>query len=187
MTMETNLNERAGSLADRNFVAVDTSSTVADAARLMMRNKVTSVLVTRGGLKTPVGIFTEKDILYKIVAQGKGPYKVTVGEIMSSPLITVREDTSVKEAVALMSAKSIRRVAVVSGDNVIGMLALEDVASEKFGKAQDAQEEPKNAEQCFIVKCPYCESQFKDKIELSRHIDRLHLGAGLLEGDVRQL
>jgi hypothetical protein len=36
------------------------------------------------------------------------------------------------------------------------------------------------------VSCPYCESIFSDKIELSRHIDRIHLGSGLLEGDLRK-
>jgi hypothetical protein len=35
--------------------------------------------------------------------------------------------------------------------------------------------------------CPYCQSQFKDKAELSKHIDRIHIGSGLLEGDMRQL
>ncbi len=36
------------------------------------------------------------------------------------------------------------------------------------------------------VLCPYCQSKFKDKLDLSKHIDRIHTGSGLLEGDKRQ-
>ncbi len=44
----------------------------------------------------------------------------------------------------------------------------------------------KQKEEDKLLRCPYCSSGFRDKEELSRHIDRIHLGSGLLEGDARK-
>ena len=43
-----------------------------------------------------------------------------------------------------------------------------------------------SAEQVIRIVCPYCESKFDNKADLSKHIDRIHLGSGLLEGDMRK-
>ncbi|MEO9320626.1 MAG: CBS domain-containing protein [Nitrososphaera sp.] len=183
LTVENDmLDENAGKVADRNLVMLDVSSSVADAARLMKKRNTTSMFVSVADSDTPVGIVTERDILYKVVAEGRGPYKVTLGEIMSSPLVSVPEGATVREAVALMRARSIRRIAVVSDGKVVGLLTLMAIVggSTDSGRVELAEVElPKTA-------CPYCGSKFDDRDEMSKHIDRLHLGSGLLEGDPRR-
>jgi CBS domain-containing protein len=72
-----------------------------------------------------VGILTEGDIFYRVMAENKGPYKVTLSQIMSSPLITINENVSVRDAIALMQSKQIRRLPVINNDGgVIGLVTL---------------------------------------------------------------
>ena len=121
------LNEKVGKFIDRALVTIDPSRSAAEAAKLMKKHGSTSVLVCEERSNRPIGILTERDILYKIVADGKGPYKVTVGEIMSMPLVTIDENSTVKDALELMKSKSIRRLPVVSHDQVIGLLNMQAV------------------------------------------------------------
>jgi signal-transduction protein with cAMP-binding, CBS, and nucleotidyltransferase domain len=90
-----------------------------------MRDKgVSSVLVTsNNNSHEPIGIVTEKDIVYHVVAENKGPYKVTLKNIMSSPLFTVVEKGSVNDAIQLMRSKRIRRLAITNtGSNITGVI-----------------------------------------------------------------
>ena len=91
------------------YVAEDAS--VLQAAKVMKRNRVGSVLVLRGGV--PVGIMTERDVLYKVVTKGTNPAEVKVAEVMSSPIVTVRKGEEAQEALKLMKKHNIRRVLVV--------------------------------------------------------------------------
>lgn len=183
LTIEkSQLDEKAGRFADRSLVMLDVSSSIADAARLMKKRGTTSILVSAADSGTPVGIVTERDILYKVVAEGRGPYKVTLGEIMSSPLVTVPEDVTAREAIAIMRARSIRRIAVVSDSRVVGLLTLMSIV----GSTESGRIELAEVEGSSVTACPYCGSKFDDKEAMSKHIDRLHLGSGLLEGDLRR-
>ncbi len=64
---------------------MDESVCVADAARAMRQKGVSSVLVSRKGNKEPVGIVTERDVLYRLVAEDRSPFKTVLKDIMSSP------------------------------------------------------------------------------------------------------
>jgi signal-transduction protein with cAMP-binding, CBS, and nucleotidyltransferase domain len=151
------------------------------------------VVVTSEKSNEPIGIVTERDILHRLLAGNKGPFKVTLKNVMSSPLITVAEEESVKDAVLLMRSKHIRRLAVkkAGGNSITGIITLMsivgNVPSDKVDLAE--VELPTNVierEKTKII-CPYCQSQFRDKAEMSKHIDRIHIGSGLLEGDMKQL
>ena len=90
-----------------------------------------------------------------------------------------------------MRTKHIRRLAVKkAGGKIAGILTLMsivgNVSSDKVDLAE--VELPTNVIEREATKiiCPYCQSQFKDKAEMSKHIDRIHIGSGLLEGDRRQ-
>jgi signal-transduction protein with cAMP-binding, CBS, and nucleotidyltransferase domain len=159
-----------------------------------MRDKdISSALVTsNNNSNEPIGIITEKDIVYRVVAKNKGPFKVTLKNIMSSPLITVVEKGSVKDAVQLMRSKHIRRLAIKNTEGTItGVMTLMSVVA---NIPNDNVIDPAEVElhtnvieqDGKKVACPYCGSEFKGKDELSKHIDRIHIGSGLLEGDVRK-
>jgi CBS domain-containing protein len=85
----------------------------------------------------PVGILTDRDIAVKCVAEGMGG-EVRVEEIMTRPVSTVHEDTSIDEAVKHMSGAQIRRLVVVDDDrSLVGLLALDDVLELLVEEAED--------------------------------------------------
>ena len=104
-------------------VSVDIS--VAKAAQLMDVKRTDSVLVEH---KAGLGIFTERDILRKIVAKGLDPAKVMVSEIMSYPLITIDADGDVEEASTLMEEHDIRRLVVTENGVVVGVVSATCIA-----------------------------------------------------------
>jgi CBS domain-containing protein len=99
---------------------------VSDAARLMRASNKDSLIVY--DLGRPAGIVTERDFLRKVTAEGKDPMRVHVGDVVSSPLITIAPSKSAKDAAALMIEKKIRHLPVVRDGILIGMLTLEDFA-----------------------------------------------------------
>jgi CBS domain-containing protein len=99
---------------------------VSDAARLMRASNKDSLIVY--DLGRPAGIVTERDFLRKVTAEGKDPMRVHVGDVVSSPLITIAPSKSAKDAAALMVEKKIRHLPVVRDGILIGMLTLEDFA-----------------------------------------------------------
>jgi signal-transduction protein with cAMP-binding, CBS, and nucleotidyltransferase domain len=175
--------KKAGDIAERDVLVMDESTCVADAARAMRQKGVSSVLVSRTADMEPVGIITERDILYRLVAEHRSPFKTVLKEIMSSPLIVIDESTLVKDAIALMRKNAIRRMPVTNEGKIVGMLTLKSVVGDLREKSIELIEVEQRAGK---VACPYCGSKFDNKDDLSKHIDRLHLGSGLLEGDLRQ-
>ena len=120
------LSRRAGELATVP-VTVDSSALVSDVARLMKARGVTCVIVASKDPSAPTGIVTERDVIYRILADGRSPYKVTVDEIMSCPLVQVDEETPVSEAVAIMRRRNILRVGVTKDGRITGLLDLRTV------------------------------------------------------------
>ena len=196
MYSDRHLSQKIGSIAEKDYVSLSEDILVGEAAKVMKDKDVLSVIVTSKNSKEPIGIVTERDILYRLVSENKGPFKVTLKDIMSSPLITIAEEESVKDAVLVMRSKHIRRLVVKNAgdssscDIITGTITLMsivgNVPSDKVDLAE--VELPSNVIERDTTKiiCPYCQSQFKDKAEMSKHIDRIHIGGGLLEGDMRQ-
>lgn len=115
--------------ADKEFVTLDENTLVADAARIMYERDVCSVIVTRNDaerhLRQSVGMITARDFLQRVVAQSKGPFKLAVKDIMSTPLITINKDTLTNDAITLMKSKNIARLPVISdADEVLGIVSL---------------------------------------------------------------
>jgi len=101
-------------------VTVDTEATIYEAARIMGENKIGSVVVTRDS--KPVGIFTERDLLTKVIANGLDMKQTIVADSMSGPLITVDEETSVKDAIVLMAGRKIMRLPVTRKEKLVGIV-----------------------------------------------------------------
>lgn len=99
--------------------------TVKEAAALMLQEGVGSLVVIEGG--EPVGILTERDLLYKVVAENKMPSRTKVERVMSTPVITVSPGSSVSEATKRMSDLRLRRLPVVERGKLIGMLTEKDI------------------------------------------------------------
>jgi signal-transduction protein with cAMP-binding, CBS, and nucleotidyltransferase domain len=177
--------KKAGDIAESDVLVMDESVCVADAAREMRKKGVSSVLVRRIADMQPVGIVTERDILYRVVAEHRGPFKTVLKDVMSSPLVTIDDSAPVKDAIVLMRKNGIRRMPVTKEGKIVGMLTLKSIIGDSHEKRIELIDVELPAA-ISKVACPYCGSKFENKQDLSKHIDRLHLGSGLLEGDTRQ-
>ncbi|MES1172369.1 MAG: CBS domain-containing protein [Bacteroidota bacterium] len=106
-------------------VSPDTS--VMEAVRSMTANKTGALAVIAPGRAGPqiVGIFTERDLMRRVVHEGRDPGTTSIREVMTSPVQTVSDSTSVSEAANRMRTHHIRHLAIVDGEGVFrGMLAL---------------------------------------------------------------
>lgn len=123
----------AGEVADRTFIALDENTLVAEAAKTMYEQEGCSIIVTHNAAgsraRSPVGIVTERDIVFRVVAQNRGPFKATLKDIMSAPLITIGAGRPTREALAILKEKRINRLVVVnSGGELEGLLTTEMIA-----------------------------------------------------------
>jgi signal-transduction protein with cAMP-binding, CBS, and nucleotidyltransferase domain len=102
------------------------TTSVQEAVRLMAARNVGSCVVTREG--QVVGLFTERDLLKRVVAEGRDPSAVSLGEVCSRNLVRVDHDISCREAVTQMQARLCQRVLVYRGQRFLGLLKLPDLA-----------------------------------------------------------
>ena len=79
------------------------------------------------------GIITERDIIKKVVAEGKNQAEVKAQEVMSSPIITVDYEDFLFDAILLMVKHNIRRVVVKKGEEIVGVLEDKDIISIQSG------------------------------------------------------
>ena len=98
--------------------------TLADAARKMRASQTGSLLVMDDSRL--IGIVTERDLL-RCVAEDKDPSKTPLKEIMTTDVMTISPQTSLKEAAALMADKWIRHLPVVEGETVVGIISQRDL------------------------------------------------------------
>ncbi len=182
-----NLQLQVSEIMDKDPAILDLSTSIIEAAKVMRNRGISSVLVSDPQSGIIKGIVTERDILYRVVAEAVGIFKVNIGKIMSSPLITVGKKTSCLDAILLMRKKGMRRLPVIDDDGkTVGMVTLMSLVGNVPIRSIDLAElEVSTSQSTVIIKCPYCQSKFNDKTDLSSHIDRIHLGSGLLEGDLR--
>lgn len=116
-------------LCNREVIVVQPSDTVLETAKLMRKHHVGDVLVVedRHGVRVPVGIVTDRDLVIEIMALNLNPMSIKVGEIMLSELATVKEDAGLFEAIEYMRSKGVRRLPVVAGNGgLVGILTLDD-------------------------------------------------------------
>jgi len=107
-------------------LTVDSETSVADACKLMGEKHVGSILVSSKGVVD--AIFTERDLLSRVVPEKRDLAAITVRAYASSPLITVAATTDVKEAARIMVQMKVRRLVVVSDGKPIGVFTAADLA-----------------------------------------------------------
>lgn len=114
------------SIVHAPLIVVSPTDTVMHAIETTLPAKVGAVAVIDEGVMT--GIFTERDVMLKVVHKRRDPDKTRVGEVMTSPVITVPDSMTPKEALRLMLEKHIRHLPVSgSGDEVAAMLSIRDL------------------------------------------------------------
>jgi len=115
-----------------NIVAVETAEPVSAAARLMKERNIGSMPV-RDEDGRLAGMLTDRDIVLRCVAAGRDPSETQVKSVMSTGAITAAPGEDVTAALSRMRTEQIRRLPVVEGEKLVGMLSLADVArTQKF-------------------------------------------------------
>jgi len=116
-------------LMTTNPQTVEPSTPIVEVARVMRDADVGPVPVVEGDRL--IGLVTDRDIVVRVVADGNDPSSTTVGEIMSTDLVTVDPDQPLDEALRLMAAHQVRRLPVTEEDGrPVGIVAQADIARE---------------------------------------------------------
>lgn len=108
----------------RQVVTADEKTPVIDVAKIMGKERVGSVIISRDG--EPFGIFTERDLLTEFLAKDK-TLQLEVGHAASTPIVTIPQGTSVHIAAAAMAMKHIKRLPVATLDKIVGIITARDL------------------------------------------------------------
>jgi CBS domain-containing protein len=116
-----------------NPCAIDASTPVAYAAKMMKQEDVGLAPIVEGDRL--VGALTDRDIVTRVVAEGRDPQSVPVREVASTDLVTIDPQQDLDEALRLMASNQVRRLPVVAADGrLVGVLAQADIAREAKDK-----------------------------------------------------
>ena len=120
-TSISNLLERKGPVVH----AVAPTLSVYDAVAEMNRHRIGAIVVLDG--ERLVGIFTERDVLRRVVGAGLDPKRALVADVMTSGVLTISPDTAVDEAMLIFTEKRCRHLPVVADGRLIGVLSIGDI------------------------------------------------------------
>jgi len=118
------------SLATPIVVTATPETTSAQAAQLMRKHHVGSLVIVEAGSTSgkPVGIVTDRDLVLAVMAEELDPALFTVGDVMSVELVTAHADTDLLDAASLLRQHRLRRLIVLDDEGrVVGIAALEDL------------------------------------------------------------
>ena len=109
-----------------DVITVDAGLNIKEAVRKMNEYVIGSLIVTEKG--RVVGILTERDILARVVYASKNPNKALIRDVMSKPLIIVDPEANLEDAIDLMFKNKIKKLPVVKGEKLVGLVTITDVA-----------------------------------------------------------
>ena len=159
----------------------ESNQTVSDSVKKMEEYGIDSLLVRdEGEIK---GIVTYRDVLFDVVSKGKDPTKTKIKEIMHAPLLSIQKNAKIKDAIYLMTRNNVRRLVVFDDKVPIGVISQKVLVGNMTKHAIVLPE----LEMPTRIKCPYCSSAFDDKTALSTHIDNIHIGRGLFDGNLSRI
>lgn len=118
----------AQSILDRKgaeVATIDAGTTILAAAKEMNARRIGALVVTTG--EKVVGIFTERDILNRVVAAARSPETTLVRDVMTAPMAVCKRETRLTECRAIMTAKRIRHLPVVEDGRLYGIISSGDI------------------------------------------------------------
>ncbi len=123
---EPSLSLKVKGVMVKDVITIDEKSTVKEAAEVMNKLEIGCLIAVRKG--KAIGIITERDLLKRVVANARDAAKTKVKDIMSSPLVVVEPNKDLEEAVRLMFQMKIKKLSVVDGKRLVGLISLTDIA-----------------------------------------------------------
>lgn len=113
-----------------DIVSCAASASVRDAVKLLAERRIGAMPVLRQGQLA--GIFSERDVLYRLAEEGAFCLGREVGEVMTSPPVTIARNTSADEALELMTRRRIRHLPVMDGPLMVGFISIGDIVKGKI-------------------------------------------------------
>jgi len=110
----------------KEILTADVSTVVTEAAKEMAEKNLGFVIVLEKC--RPVGLVTERDLLLKVLAENRDPNKTTLGEVMSTPLLSVDPDSDLLDAAKIMKEHNVRKLPVIRNNIVYGIITAMDIA-----------------------------------------------------------
>lgn len=107
------------------LVALDAGAPVLEGARALESNNIGAVMVQERG--RVAGIVTDRDLAVRVVGQGLDPTSTTLGEVMTTPVVTLSPTDSQLDAIRFMRQRNVRRIPLVEGDRLVGLVTLDDL------------------------------------------------------------
>lgn len=123
-------------IAHRQTIVIDPTSTVTHAARLMTHHQIGAVPVVEGDRL--VGIFTERDIMARVVAAERDPAKTLVGDVMTRDLVIAEAEENCETCLRRMQQARVRHLLVLAEGRLAGILSLRDLLAVEIDEKEEA-------------------------------------------------
>jgi CBS domain-containing protein len=119
-------------------IQVRSGDSVLSAVQLLADRRIGCVPVVDDG--EVVGIFSERDLVYRLAADGASVLDQPVSSVMTAPAITITPDTQVLQGLSLMTQRRIRHLPVVSGEGIIGLVSIGDLVKYRIDRIESEAE-----------------------------------------------
>jgi CBS domain-containing protein len=119
----------------RDVVTMVADDSVLTAARLMNSRGIGSVIVVEDD--EVIGVFTERDVLRRVVAERLDPAKAVIRDVMTTPVFTCKPDAKLEDCVALITSKKIRHIPVVDASGLCGVVTSGDILAYQMEEQAD--------------------------------------------------
>lgn len=126
------------SRASSEIISSTVDTPVRDVIALLAERRIGAVPILEHG--RVAGIFSERDVIYRLAAEGEACLTRMVGEVMTSPAITVDRSASLLDALALMTRRRIRHLPVVDGEAMCGFISIGDLVKARLDQIQHEAE-----------------------------------------------
>lgn len=123
---------------DAAIVTCDAGTPVREAISLLATKRIGALPVLEGG--KVAGIFSERDVIYRLEKDGTALLDLTVGEVMTKPAVTAEPEMQVLHALSLMTKRRIRHLPVVQGGDLIGFVSIGDLVKNRMDRIESEAE-----------------------------------------------
>jgi CBS domain-containing protein len=130
---------KAHEIMTKDVLSVEENTSVKDAVEIMAEHDVGAIIVQTP--KPTFGIFTERDLLNRVVAEGKDPEKTKVRDVMTESVQCAQSNDSVDDLTRIMYEENVRHLPVMDGRKLIGIISMRDLFKVIFRAAEGYQEE----------------------------------------------
>lgn len=130
---------KAHEIMTKDVLSIDGKTSVREAAQIMAKHNVGALIVQIQG--PTFGIFTQHDLLARVVAEGKDPEKTKIRDVMTESIKCAQAEDSVDDVVRSMYEESVRYLPVMDGRNLAGIISMTDLFKLTYRGAEGYQEE----------------------------------------------